>query len=304
MKTYHDIVGDGGSNVVGQVEEQQRRLQLRLAPIGEVVAVMSGKGGVGKSSLSVNLASALALKGRSVGLLDADINGASVVKMTGVRREPESDVGGVRPPVSAVGVKVMSIDLFTAEDRPVKWYAATQKDAFTWRGMMEQAALREMFTDTEWGDLDYLLVDLPPGTDRLPNLADLLPRLSAAVVVTVPSNISHYVVGKSIQMARELLNVRALGLIENMSRFVCPDCGGAHDLFHGDDSQKLAERFDVAFLGRVPMDPRMAWLTDRGLNYLGEHGERPAAIALGQVASALERLVAPVAEDLNEKVKE
>lgn len=302
MKTYHDIVGDGGSNVSGQVAEQQRRLQLRLAPISDVVAVMSGKGGVGKSCLSVNLASALALEGLSVGLLDADINGASIVKMTGVRREPETSVGGVRPPNSAVGVKVMSIDLFTTENAPVKWDAPTQKDAFTWRGMIEQAALREMFTDTEWGDLDFLLVDLPPGTDRLPNLADLLPRLSAAIVVTVPSVVSQYVVGKSIQMARDLLNVRALGLVENMSNFVCPDCGGTHDLFHGDDSVKLARRFDVSFLGRVPMDPRMAWLTDRGLNYLGEHGDRPAAIALKQVAGAVRNLVARAAENLNEQV--
>ncbi len=294
MKSYHDIVGDGGSNVAGQVEEQQRRLELRLAPISHVVAVMSGKGGVGKSSLAVNIASALAISGRRVGLMDADINGASIVKMTGVRREPESDVGGVRPPVSGAGVKVMSIDLFTPENEPVKWDAPTQKDAFTWRGMMEQAALREMVTDTEWGDLDYLLVDLPPGTDRLPNLADLLPQLSAAVVVTVPSTISHYVVAKSIQTARELMNLGAIGLVENMSGFVCPECGKSHDLFHGEDAQVLAGRYDVTFLGRVPMDPRMAWLTDRGLNFLGEHGDRPAAQAVGQVARSVEKLVASV----------
>ncbi len=299
MKTYHDIVGDGGSNVVAQVAEQQRRMAIRLAPVSHIVAVMSGKGGVGKSSLSVNVATAFAMAGRKVGLLDADINGASIVKMTGVRREPEAAYGGVRPPTTAAGVRVMSIDLFLADDTPVTWDAATQKDAFTWRAMMEQAALREMVTDTEWGELDYLLIDLPPGTDRLPNLVDLLTRLSAAVVVTVPSQAAHHVVGKSIRMAREIMKAPRLGIVENMSRFVCPDCGNTHDLFHGDRADALAAQHGVPFLGKIPFDPRMAQLTDSGLNFIGEHPDSPTSEAIRKLTVRLEHLVeetSPVAQ--------
>ena len=161
MKTYNDIAGDGGSNIVEQVTAQQNRLKSRMDSVRHIVAVMSGKGGGGKSSVVVNLASALALQDYSVGILDADINGASMAKMTGVRGQAlETGETGVIPAMAARNLKVMSIDLFLPDDStPVIWDAPTQKDAYTWRGMMETKAIREFLSDTEWGELDFLVID-------------------------------------------------------------------------------------------------------------------------------------------------
>ena len=160
MKTYKDIPTDGGSDIIGQVTEQAGRVKTRLASVRHVVAVMSGKGGVGKSSMTVNLAAALAREGQAVGILDADINGPSIAKMTGVRSHtPQPGADGMTPATGALGIKVMSIDLFLPQDAtPVLWDAPTQHDAYTWRGMMEIAALREFLSDTAWGTLDVLLV--------------------------------------------------------------------------------------------------------------------------------------------------
>ena len=245
MKTYKDLPADGGSNIVGQVTQQVNRLQKRLASVRHTVAIMSGKGGVGKSSVTANLASALGLRGHSVGVIDADINGPSIAKMMGVRGQ-RIDYGndGVKPALSPLGVKVMSMDLFLKDDEtPVLWESQTQKDAFTWRGTMEMSALREFLSDTEWGTLDYLLIDLPPGTDRLPNLVDLLPNLGGTVVVTIPSGVSQLVVKKSLTMAKKLLNAPVIGIVENMAAYVCADCGKTEDLFpsgtHGGDGTSI-----------------------------------------------------------------
>ena len=154
MKTYSDLPDDGGSDIVGQVTQQVSRLRKRLNSVQNILAIMSGKGGVGKSSITANLASALAMRGNSVGVLDADINGPSIAKMTGVREaQVEYGADGVKPAVSPLGVRVMSMDLFLKDDEtPVLWEAQTQKDAFTWRGTMEISALREFLSDTEWGE--------------------------------------------------------------------------------------------------------------------------------------------------------
>ena len=286
MKTYHDILTDGGSNVAGQVQEQERKLRHRLDQIDYVVAVMSGKGGVGKSLLTVNLATALTETGWRVGIVDADINGASVVKMTGVARNPERTDDGIAPSVSHGGVQVMSIDLFLKEGIPVEWEAETQRSAFTWRGMVEVAAIREMLADTVWDGLDILLVDLPPGTDRLPNLLDLVPTLSCAVVVSVPSRASTYVVRKSILLARRHVDDRPIGLVENMTEFVCDACDTVHHLFQDPGSNELLSEDGVQLLGRIPFDPRLGEETDSGNPYLTMYPDRPAAGAIR--ATALE----------------
>ena len=180
MKKYRDIAGDGGSNIVGQVEAQQARLLARLQDVRAIVAVVSGKGGVGKSSVTANLAGAFALRGARVGVLDADLNGPTMAKMLGVRgRTLVVGAGGVEPPVSALGIRVMSMDLLLADDAtPLTWDAPSQAEAHTWRGTMEANALREFLADTGWGALDVLLIDLPPGTDRLATIAGLVPGLS------------------------------------------------------------------------------------------------------------------------------
>ena len=291
MKSYHDVAGtDGGSGIVAQVTEQAERLQARLASVRHVVAVMSGKGGVGKSSLTVNLAAALALEGAAVGLMDADLNGASLAKMTGVRGQPlKAGADGIAPAEGALGLKVMSIDLFLPdEDAPVLWDAPTQKDAFTWRGMMEVGALREMLTDTDWGALDVLLVDLPPGTDRLPNLVDLLPGLDGTIIVTIPSGVSQYVVGKSITMAREVLRTPVVGLVENMATYVCPHCGEEETLFPTGEVEALAARHGVPYLGRIPFDPRLAAAADAGMPFMKDHADAPTGQAIRRLAEQLQ----------------
>lgn len=290
MRTYHDITRDGGSDIIGQVSDLADRTRSRMEGVAHVIAVMSGKGGVGKSSITVNLASALAESG-SVGIVDGDVNGPSIARMTGVRGRPlHRDSNSVHPVVTPgeTAVKVMSMDLFLeTETSPVLWDAPTQKDGYAWRGLMEAGALREFIADTEWGELEYLLVDLPPGSDKLPNLADVLPMLSGAVVVTMPSAVSLGVVGRSIRMARALLDTPILGLIENMSGFVCPHCGRLDELFPAGEVERLAGELSLPILGSIPFDPLIGVCADEGRFYVSEHPDRPAAFAIRALADRL-----------------
>lgn len=290
MKSYHDIASDGGSDVAAQVAVQQRQLRRRMADIGHVVAVMSGKGGVGKSTVTVNLAEALAGQGVVVGILDADIHGASIPKMTGVRSQsPRAGSSGMLPAVGTSGIRVMSMDLFLPEDAsPVLWNAPTQTGAYAWRPMVEMGALREMLADTEWGSLDVLLVDLPPGGDRLANLAELVPALSGAVVVTIGSDVSHLVVERSIKMATEVCGVRVLGLVDNMGQFCCSRCGSVEVLYRSArSSEEVAKAHGISYLGAVPFDGRIRSCMDRGVSFLDEATGSMAARAIEHLAQAL-----------------
>ena len=287
MKSYHDIVADGGSNVVGQVEDQSARLNDRLGRIKHVVAVMSGKGGVGKSTVTVNVAEALQRRGHVVGVLDADINGASIARMTGVRGfEPSHGADGVTCAVSGSGLRVMSMDLFLPGDMaPVVWDAPTQDGGYLWRPMVEMGVLRELIADTAWGDLDFLLVDLPPGGNALANLAHLVPGLGGAVVVTVGSGISQLIVGRSITLAREVARVEVLGLVENMGPHSCEACGHTEVLFGGTESiRDLARVHGVPFAGSIPFDPRIAMCGDGGTLFAEEAPGSPADRAFMKLA--------------------
>lgn len=288
MKSYKELPSDAGSNIIGQVTAQANRVQKRLASVKHTVAIMSGKGGVGKSALTANLATALTLRGNTVGVVDADINGPTLAKMMGVR---DATLGytpaGVKPAINALGTKLISMDLLLAEDdAPVLWNAHTQKDAFTWRSTMEVSALREFIADTEWGALDYLLLDLPPGTDRLPNVAELIPDLGGVVVVTIPSAVSQLIVKKSVTMARDILKVPIIGVVENMASYICQHCGEAEPLFSVDGSLDTA--FQQGLLGSVPFDPRLARSGDHGTLYLHEYPDAPASRALMQVAEKVQ----------------
>lgn len=281
-KRYRDIAGDGGSNVAGQVAEQMARLQARMAHVKYTVAIMSGKGGVGKSTITTNLATYCALQGWRVGVVDADINGPSLAKMFGVRgQQPRLDVGGVWPAVGPQGIQVMSMDLFLAEDKtPVVWNGLAS-ETFLWRGTMEMHTLREFLSDVQWGALDILLLDLPPGADRLSTVTDLLPNLHGIVVVTIPSEVSQLVVLKSITMARDLLHTPVIGLVENMTSYLCPTCGDVHPLF-GRETPGETE-LGLPILGRLPFDPRMAEAGDRGIPYILEYGTSIVGHTLSQV---------------------
>jgi len=281
MKRYRDIAGDGGSDIVGQVGAQQARLGARLREVRAVVAVVSGKGGVGKSSITANLAGAFALAGARVGVLDADLNGPSMATMLGVRgRTLAVSAGGVEPPAGALGIGVMSMDLLLAGDAtPLTWDAPSQAEAHTWRGTMEANALREFLADTTWGPLDLLLIDLPPGTDRLATITGLVPALAGTVIVTIPSDVSRLIVRKSITVARAA-PAPVLGVIENMA--------GA---FPGPGAEGLALDSEVPFLGRVPFDPALAAAADRGTPYVACSPEAPAARALTTIAERLREVL-------------
>jgi ATP-binding protein involved in chromosome partitioning len=283
MKRYRDIVGDGGSNIVGQVEAQQARLGARLSDVRAIVAVVSGKGGVGKSSITANLAGAFALAGARVGVLDADLNGPSMATMLGVRgRTLVVGAEGVEPPAGALGIRVMSMDLLLAGDAaPLTWQAPSQAEAHTWRGTMEANALREFLADTAWGALDMLLIDLPPGADRLATITGLVPALSGTVIVTIPSDVSRLVVRKSITVARSA-GAPVLGLIENMA-----------GMFPGTAGEALARESGVPFLGLVPFDPALTTAADRGEPYVVSAPVAPAARALTAIADSLRRKLPP-----------
>jgi ATP-binding protein involved in chromosome partitioning len=278
-RRYRDLAGDGGSDIAGQVIAQQARLAARFGRIAATVAVVSGKGGVGKSAITANLASALAMDGWRVGVLDADLNGPSMAKMLGVRGM-KLGVGpdGIEPPCTPAGVKVLSMDLLLPDDAaPLTWLSPTPVEAHTWRGAMEASALREFLADTSWGDLDLLLLDLPPGTDRLATVASLVPALSGVVVVTVPSGVSQLVVRKSITVAVQT-GAPVFGLVENMA-----------GLLPGPDAATLAAEAGIPFLGQVPFDPGIASAGDRGEPFVTAAPEHAAARALATIAAAVAR---------------
>ena len=289
MKRYKDIVGDAGSNIIGQVVEQIERLKARMQRVKRKLAVMSGKGGVGKSAVTANLASALAMQRFAVGILDADLNGPAIAKMMGVRGE-RLKIGeeGVLPALGPWGIKVLSMDLLLPGDEaPVIWDAPTEQDSFVWRATVEVSALREFLTDTVWGELDFLLIDLPPGTDRISNIANLLPEMDGAVLVTIPSEVSQLVVKKSIVVAKEVLKAPLVGLVENMAAYLCPRCGAEGDLFHPGDSERTAQDLGVPFLGKIPFDPRISTSSDEGVPFVLGHADSPAGRAFLQIAEAI-----------------
>ncbi len=202
IRTYSQLTETDRSNLLGQVTSQRERVTARLASVEHVVAVVSGKGGVGKSLVSAGLAAGLARSGRRVGLLDADLHGPTAARMLGVRasgltvREDE-----VEPPVAACGVRVMSSDLLLEEGAPLAWREPGH-ERFVWRGTLVAGMLREFLADVAWGALDVLLVDMPPGSERLDTLVELVPGLGGAVVVTIPSDASYRAVRRAVEAAR------------------------------------------------------------------------------------------------------
>ena len=276
-------------NVLGQVLVQRQAVAARLAKIKHVVAVMSGKGGVGKSALTANLAAALAMQGRQVGVLDADIHGASAAAMLGARRQQVAiDPEGARPAMGVANVRVMSMDLFLDDDdTPVVWRhpGGLAADTFVWRGTLETNALREFLADTAWGALDYLLIDMPPGADRFETLLRLVPNLSGTLVVTIPSQVSHLVVRRAITAARQA-GACLLGLVENMAGWVEGEI--IRELFPAGQGQAFAAQVNIPYLGQIPFDPGLARTTDAGRPFVLEHGETLAGQAILALVQQIE----------------
>ena len=252
------------AKVVQQITEQMQQVQRRMAGIRHKMVVMSGKGGVGKSMTTVNLALALARLGHRVGLLDVDLNGPCVPRMLGMHGTSLSMTKeGAIPPVGPLGVKVASMDFFLDGASPVRWKGPMDLSP-VWLGVMEMNVIREFLADVAWGELDYLLTDLPPGAaaDKPPVIAGFIADLAGAIVVTTPSEVASDVVQKSIAYARDM-GIKVLGLVENMSRYRCPSCGAEHELFEG-DTAALCEALGVPLLGRIPFDRTLAQTFDKG----------------------------------------
>lgn len=231
--------------------------KIGLAPgsvAKRVVAVMSGKGGVGKSSVSALLAVALRRAGLSVGVLDADITGPSIPRLFGLRGRPQAAPGeGIMPVQTKTGIKVMSINLLLPEeDHPV-----------IWRGPILSSAAKQFFTDVHWGELDYLIVDLPPGTGDVPLTVLQSIPLDGIVIVSSPQELAMMIVRKAVKMA-QALQVPLIGLIENMSLLRCPHCGEEIQVFGPGTAAAAASSCGVPFLGRLPLDPELSAAGDRG----------------------------------------
>ncbi|MEE9352196.1 MAG: iron-sulfur cluster carrier protein ApbC [Thiotrichaceae bacterium] len=224
----------------------------RIDGIKNIIAVASGKGGVGKSTTSVNLALALVADGASVGLLDADIYGPSQPRMMGISGQPESPDGKTLEPMENYGIKTMSIGFLVEEDTPM-----------IWRGPMVTQALEQLLGDTNWGDLDYLVVDLPPGTgDTQLTLSQKIP-VSGAVIVTTPQDIALLDAKKGLKMF-EKVEIPVLGVVENMSVHICSECGHSEEIFGVGGGSRMAEEHNVDFLGALPLDMSIRVQTDDG----------------------------------------
>jgi ATP-binding protein involved in chromosome partitioning len=263
----------------GAPQHEEAQAKPNLVPgVRHIIAVSSGKGGVGKSTVSVNLAVAMGLSGAKVGLLDADIYGPNIPMMMGIEKTPEQQNGKIAPAESH-GIKLISMGFFVPEDQAV-----------VWRGPMVHTAIQQLFRDVLWGDLDYLLIDLPPGTgDAQLTLSQLVP-LAGAITVTTPQEVALHDVRKGMMMFQKV-NVPLLGIIENMSYFVCGHCGERTDIFAHGGGERAAETLGVPFLGHVPIDPAIREGGDTGRPLVVAHPESPQAKAFRDIAArVMERL--------------
>lgn len=282
VKGYYDVVGDGGSNVLEQVAEQRARITEGLAGVRHLVAVGSGKGGVGKSTLTLHLANALRARGLRIAILDADFNGPSQARMAGV--QGALFVPGatkVALPRTREGIGVFSMGSMIPESEALDFASAAQGESHTWRATREFALLGEILGSFDWGALDLLLFDLPPGAERTVQYADFLEARTSFVLVTIPSEVSLGVVARSVAALSTRSN-RLLGYVENMSGYYCRDCDAIKPLFRAQATSPL----DLPCLGTIPFDPELASHCDRGTP-LAELREAPVGRALDHVAQQL-----------------
>ncbi|UCE62878.1 MAG: Mrp/NBP35 family ATP-binding protein, partial [Nitrospirota bacterium] len=265
---------EGQNPESGQGQPQPQQKDNLIPEVQHVIAISSGKGGVGKSTVTANLAVALRLTGLEVGLMDADIYGPNIPMMMGVTEPPEKEGEKIRP-AEGHGVKVMSMGFFVPEETPV-----------VWRGPMVHGAIQQFFRDVQWGKLDYLLIDLPPGTgDVQLTLSQLVP-LTGAITVTTPQEVALHDVRKGIMMFKKV-NVPILGVIENMSYHVCSHCGERSEIFSHGGGERAAEKFEVPFLGSIPLDSAIRQGGDMGTPIVIADPSSPQAKVFREIAATL-----------------
>jgi len=267
-----------------EMNEQLAAVSLRMTRIKHKIMVASGKGGVGKSTVTVNLARALQSRGYKVGVLDADITGPSIAKLLGVESSRLTGSPEGIEPVDSKGLKVISMA-----------FALSSTDsAVVWRGPMKMAAIKQFMSDVSWGDLDFLIIDLPPGTSDEPlSVVQLLPDLSGAVIVTTPQEVALLDSRKAVNMVKSM-KVPLLGIVENMSGLRCPHCGEILEIFKTGGGKRAAEELGVPFLGAIPLDPEVAPLGDSGVAFV----EKETA-----AKESFEKVVERILEELEKKQK-
>lgn len=258
---------------------ERQDIQRRMCQIEHKLLILSGKGGVGKSTVAANLAAALSEKGNKVGLIDVDIHGPSIPKMLGLENSTicKNSQNLLLPVNFNCNLKVMSVSFFLKQ----------KDDALIWRGPMKMSIIKQFLKDVEWGDLDYLIFDLPPGTGDEPlSICQLIDKPEGAIVVTTPQEISINDVRKSINFCK-ILNLPILGVVENMSGFVCPHCNRAIDIFTGDGTLKMAEEMGVKLLGKIPLNPDVVNSGDTGKPFVINKKSLNASNAFQNIINSL-----------------
>ena len=263
---------------------QADQIKQRMSKIKHKIAIISGKGGVGKTLVAINLAMGLARNSRTnkVAILDADLTGPCVPKMLGLKEKKlGSGPDGIQPIIGPEYIKVVSMDFLLPNDEtPV-----------IWRGPVKMGAIRQFLSEVSWGEVDYLLIDLPPGTgDESLSILQLLPEMDGVVIVTIPSEVSQAVVKKAVTFARQL-NVPVLGIVENMSGMFCPHCGESIEVFSKGGGAKVSEEMGVELLGSIPLDPQVAADSDEGIPFIMKHPDSPASKVFTQIIKKIEKKV-------------
>ena len=253
FRTYAQVTGDDRSGLGDQVGRQRARVTERLREVQRVVAVISGKGGVGKSWVAGALARELARRGLAIGVVDADLQSPTIARMLEAKGPLVVGDDSVIPARGTADVRVMSMDLLLDEEAPLRW-TTDPGESHAWRSVAENGALREFLSDVRWGALDVLLVDMPPDAQRLADLATLVPNLAGAITITIPSLESRRSVARAMRVAHDL-RIPLLGIVENMSGYVCDTCDDVRPLFTGDAGASLASEFGVPLLASLPFAP-------------------------------------------------
>lgn len=267
-----------------KMEEEQNQIRLRMSRIKHKILVLSGKGGVGKSTVAANLAVSLSLAGKRVGLLDIDIHGPSIPKILNLEgKQLMSMADAIMPVPVSETLLVMSIG-FMLRDKD---------DAVIWRGPMKYHMIKQFLKDVEWGQLDYLVIDSPPGTGDEPlSIIQLLEKPDGAVIVTTPQQVAISDVRKGVSFCRSL-NLPVFGVIENMSGFTCPQCGHITDIFKTGGGERMAREMGIPFLGKIPIDPQIVDACDSGHPYIQKYQN-------SSVANSFNKAIKPILEIEND----
>lgn len=289
MKSYSDIVGDGGSRVLEQIAEQRARIVDGFSNVRHLVAVASGKGGVGKSTLTLHLAGALRARGLRVAIVDADFNGPSQARMAGMQKAlfvPGAE--RIPLPRTSNGIGIFSMGSLIPESQSLEFESLSTGESHTWRATREFALLGEILGSFEWGELDMVMFDLPPGAERSVQYADFLGPRTSFLIVTIPSEVSRGVVARAVAALSKRPN-RLLGYVENMSGYYCGGCRAIRPLFAAPEATQTSPGrpgLGIPRLGTIPFDPELARRCDSGLA-LSEVPDTPVGWALGHIAQQL-----------------